>query len=70
MKISTVIASWSLMRVLRLAMGIFMMFEAYRSFSWAPALLGGILLFQAYSNSGCCGSGNCAVPPHGKSENT
>ena len=70
MKLSSVIASWNFMRVLRLTMGIFMMIEAWRSLSWAPALLGGILLFQAYSNTGCCGSGNCAVPPSGKSENT
>lgn len=70
MNLSSLRASWSIMRLLRLAMGIFMMIEAWRSLSWAPALLGGILLFQAYSNTACCGGGSCEVPPPRKSENS
>ena len=53
---------WNLMRVIRLAAGLFIGFQAWQDGSGMIALLAGLFIFQALTNTGCCGSGGCAVP--------
>ncbi|HEY0899097.1 MAG TPA: hypothetical protein VGD90_07170 [Sphingobacteriaceae bacterium] len=50
------------MRWLRLAMGLFVAFQAIQLQSGIMGLLAGLFLFQALSNSGCCGAAACSVP--------
>lgn len=50
----------SLMRALRMIIGVFFISAAYGEKSWAMAVLGSILLIQGVLNTGCgMGSGGC-----------
>jgi hypothetical protein len=53
---------WNFMRVIRLILGAMLLIQAIQTKFVAAGLLGGLLLFQAISNTGCCGAGGCAVP--------
>ncbi len=59
----TLFYNWNLMRLIRLALGIILVVQAYQVHDIFPGLIGALLLFQALSNTGCCGVGNCIVPP-------
>lgn len=59
---NTLFTDWHLMRFVRLGMGLAIGFNAWQVGSGMIGLLAGILIFQALSNTGCCGSGGCAVP--------
>jgi hypothetical protein len=54
--------NWHFMRWLRLAFGIFIAVYAIRHRDLFSGLLAAFFLFQAFSNTGCCGS-TCALPP-------
>lgn len=56
------IGIFNLLRVLRLLFGVSMIVQAYVIKSLPIGLLGGILLFQGVTNTGCCGGGTCGVP--------
>ncbi|PBQ30693.1 hypothetical protein CNR22_02525 [Sphingobacteriaceae bacterium] len=52
---------WNFMRVFRLGLAILVLMEAWKSSQILFAGLGGILLFQALINVGCCGSSGCDI---------
>ncbi len=52
---------WNLMRIFRLSLGILVEVEAFKNSELIFGLLGGVLLFQAIYNVGCCGSAGCDV---------
>jgi len=53
------VSGWSLMRIIRLGLGIIVIGEAWKSSEILFGLLGGILLAQALLNAGCCGASGC-----------
>lgn len=58
----TLLTDWNLMRILRLGLGIYVSVQAVETQSMISAIFAVFLLFQALSNTGCCGSNGCAVP--------
>lgn len=56
---------WDLMRMARLLMGGYAMFEAIKTEELFLGLLAGILLIQALFNIGC-GAQGCGIPTHTK----
>lgn len=49
------------MRWVRLVMGLFIAFQAFEMQSVLMAFLSAIVLFQALTNTGCCGASGCSV---------
>jgi len=60
---NTILNNWIFFRITRLVLGIVLVIQAVQQQFWAAGLLGGVLLFQAIANTGCCGSAGCGVPP-------
>ena len=58
----TLLTDWNLMRILRLGLGIYVSVQAVETQSTISMIFAVFLLFQALSNTGCCGSKGCAVP--------
>ena len=57
-----IFSEWNAMRIIRLGMGIFIGVNAMMMRDAISGLLSGIFLFQALTNTGCCGAGTCFVP--------
>lgn len=55
------IKGWSMMRIIRLALALIIIVQAVNSSEILFAILGGLLLFQAAFNYGCCGAGGCDI---------
>jgi len=51
------------MRLLRLGLAILMSVQAFKSHDWLLGLMGVFFLYQALSNTGCCSSAGCDIPP-------
>jgi Na+-translocating ferredoxin:NAD+ oxidoreductase RNF subunit RnfB len=58
----TLFTQWNLMRVIRLVAGIFLAVQAMQMHDTIAGFISAILLFQAFTNTGCCGVSGCAVP--------
>lgn len=58
----TLLTDWNFMRLLRLAIGIFIAVEAIQTHDYLTGFIGAFFMFQAITNTGCCGSNGCAVP--------
>lgn len=56
------LTGWTFMRWLRLALGLFMSFQAVALQDTFSGVFAAFFLFQALTNFGCCGVGGCAVP--------
>jgi len=54
-------ASWSVMRVLRIAIGAMVTYQGVTDKQWIIAGIGALFLLQGVLNIGCAG-GSCAVP--------
>jgi len=54
--------NWHLMRWLRLGFGIIIAIQAIQNHDAVSGLIASFFLFQAFTNSGCCGAGGCEVP--------
>lgn len=65
----TLLTQWNLMRIIRLAAGIFLAVQAVQMHDAIAGFISAILLFQAFTNTGCCGVSGCAVPVTGKKSN-
>ncbi len=59
----TLFTQWNLMRWIRLAAGMFLATQAFQMHDTIAGFISAILLFQAFTNTGCCGVNGCAVPP-------
>lgn len=57
-----VFRSWNLVRWIRLLLGVLLIAQAVSNHDSLSGILGAFLLFQALSNTGCCGSRNCEMP--------
>lgn len=62
MILETLFTGWHFMRWLRLALGLMIAFQALELHDVWMGLMAAFFLFQAATNTGCCGSGRCAIP--------
>lgn len=58
----TLLTNWNFMRILRLGIGIYIAIQAIETQSAFAGVVAVFFLFQAITNTGCCGSNECAVP--------
>ncbi|HVM87665.1 MAG TPA: hypothetical protein VMT76_05720 [Puia sp.] len=56
-----ILSDWHLVRIIRLVFGIIMAVNAITMRDAFSGILGAIFLFQAVTNTGCCGT-SCAAP--------
>lgn len=54
--------NWNFMRVLRLALGIFIMVQGIMAKEWLLVGLGGLFSLMPLLNMGCCGVSGCNTP--------
>jgi len=64
----TLFAQWNLMRWIRLIVGIFLAVQAIQMHDAVAGFISVIFLFQAFTNTGCCGVSGCAVPMNTKNK--
>ncbi len=62
----TLFTQWNLMRLIRLVAGIFFAAQAIQIQDAMAGFISAIFLFQAVTNTGCCGISGCAVPTNSK----
>ncbi|MCZ8217591.1 MAG: hypothetical protein O9262_15210 [Cyclobacteriaceae bacterium] len=56
------LSNWHFMRWLRLILGLFIGYQAYAAHDAFAGIIAALFLFQAVTNTGCCGASGCAVP--------
>jgi len=54
------LTNWHLMRIVRLGLGMMMLVMGWQSRDWAIGLFSIFFLYQAATDTGCCGSRGCA----------
>lgn len=54
--------NWDFMRVLRLALGIFIIVQGVVEKEWQFAAIGALFSLMPLLNIGCCGASGCSVP--------
>jgi hypothetical protein len=59
---STLFTNWHLVRILRLVFGIFVLVQAVTMRDTLAGMISALFLYQAFTNTGCCGASGCAVP--------
>lgn len=64
----TLFTQWNFMRGLRLAAGAFFIVQGIIMHDAIAGFVGALLLFQALTNTGCCGVGGCVVPAQSKAD--
>lgn len=52
---------WNAMRLIRLAMGVFIIFQGIESNQWLFVLLGGVFSLMPLINIGCCSTTGCTT---------
>ena len=63
------LTNWNFMRWIRLLIGIYIGIEAIRTQEIISGFFAVFFLFQAFTNTGCCGANSCTVPlPKNKRE--
>lgn len=68
--LNTLLSGWNILRIIRLILGVMLLVQAFQTKFWGAGLLGSLLLFQAITNTGCCGAGGCGVPVSENNKNT
>lgn len=58
----TLFTGWHFMRWVRLAFGIVFLVQAIQIHDMLIGVVAGFFLITAITNTGCCCTGNCAVP--------
>ena len=58
----TLLTNWNFMRFLRLGIGIYIAVQAIETLSAFSGVVAVFFIYQAVTNTGCCGSNGCAVP--------
>ena len=56
------LSNWHFMRWLRLVLGLYLVWQAARRPDIFTGLVAAFFLFQAITNTGCCGAAGCTVP--------
>ncbi|MEY3417161.1 MAG: hypothetical protein RL711_337 [Bacteroidota bacterium] len=62
--------NWHLMRILRLGIGIFIAQQAIQNQDLLSGLIATFFLYQAISNTGCCGTNACVTSPKKDNKHT
>jgi hypothetical protein len=62
--------NWDLMRILRLALGIFIIVQGIVLNDWMNIALGSIFSAMPLFNIGCCGTSACSTTPKKDTSNT
>ncbi len=62
----TILYGWNIMRVLRLAMGLIAVWQAFMTKELILGLAGFFLLYMSIANIGCCSSNSCSIPGRAK----
>jgi hypothetical protein len=57
------LTNWHVMRIVRLAIGVWMLVVAVQTRDWVVGLFSAFFLYQAVTDTGCCGSQGCYAPP-------
>jgi len=58
----TLLTGWHFMRFLRLGLGVYIAIQAIETHSLLSGIVALFFMFQAITNTGCCGTNGCAVP--------
>jgi hypothetical protein len=68
----TLLYNWNFMRVIRLLLGVYIAYQSVVMHDAFSGAIAGLLLFQAVTNTGCCGSQGCSTsyPQNYDSDNT
>ncbi|MEK6781941.1 MAG: hypothetical protein AABY93_09550 [Bacteroidota bacterium] len=61
---------WHFMRWLRLGLALFVGIQAIQLRDTAAGFIAAFFLFQAITNTGCCGGNSCTVPTIAQKSNT
>lgn len=64
----TILKDWNLFRVLRVALGIFILIQGIVIKDGFSMLMGSVFGGMALFNIGCCGSGGCGIPANPKAK--
>jgi hypothetical protein len=64
------LTGWDFMRALRLALGLYIGVQALLMADALSGMIAVFFLYQAVTNTGCCGVQGCAVPTQKQSEAT
>lgn len=59
----TLFTNWHAMRWVRLGFGLFLAVQAIQLFDVFSGVVSAFFLFQAATNTGCCGAAGCATTP-------
>ena len=62
--------SWNFMRILRLALGIFIIVQGVQAQQWLFVGLGGLFSLMPLLNIGCCGVSGCNTPARKSNQKT
>ena len=57
----TLFTNWHLVRWLRLILGIFLAMQAFENHDALSGFIAAFFLYQAFTNTGCCGINNCSA---------
>lgn len=60
--LDNILKNWNFVRLLRLAMGVFLIVEAVKSGMWILVAVGVVFIIMPLLNIGCCANGSCNVP--------
>lgn len=52
---------WHFTRVVRLALGVFIIAQGIHVHDWSFAVMGTLLTLMPLLNIGCCGAGGCSI---------
>ena len=58
----TLFTGWHFTRWLRLLLGILFAIQTIKSQEILPGFIAALFIFQAFTNTGCCGTSGCSIP--------
>ena len=58
--------NWNLMRIFRLGIGVMMLVTGIQTRDWVIGLFSTFFLYQALTDTGCCGTRGCYTPANRK----
>ena len=56
------LSNWNIMRVLRLALGVFVIVQGIMDNQWMLAAFGALFALMPLMNISCCGTTGCRIP--------
>ena len=58
----TLLTGWNFTRWLRLLLGVLFAMQTIQTQELLPGFIAALFIFQAMTNTGCCGTNGCAIP--------